>query len=96
VNFIFPESVHIYSCNRTGRSILEIYKLLIETNECGNWDISFSGNNCFEFSVLCLCSVFTEEAGIGNCSRDVNIELASIYKKPFLGKIRKNLYWIAN
>ncbi len=30
---------------------------LSQTHECRNWDFSFSGNNCFEFSVLCLCCV---------------------------------------
>ncbi len=25
-----------------------------QKNECSNWDISFSGNICFEFSVLCF------------------------------------------
>ncbi len=49
---------HIY-CSRIGRPIVGIYKSLTDT-----WMVklglrpcsSFSGNICFEFSVLCLCS----------------------------------------
>jgi hypothetical protein len=56
---IFPGSVHIFSCSRIGRPILGKYKSLTDT-----WMLklglrprnSFSGNICFEFSVLCLCS----------------------------------------
>ncbi len=37
------------------------YINLSQTNECGNWDTglhtSFSGNICFEFLLMCLCSV---------------------------------------
>ncbi len=58
--YIFPGSVHIVSCYTIGRSIEWIYKSLT-----GTWmwkfelwpRYSFSGNICFEFSVLCLCSV---------------------------------------
>jgi hypothetical protein len=62
--YIFPRSVHLFSCSRIDRPISGIYKSLTEIlYECtrriwGLWPrSSFSGNNCFEFSVLCLCSV---------------------------------------
>ncbi len=53
--YIFPRSVHLFSCSRIGRPIRGIYKSLTEI-----WfypHSSFSKNICFEFSVLCLCSV---------------------------------------
>jgi hypothetical protein len=58
--YIFPWSVHLFSCSRIGRPIGRIYKSLTET---WMWKLelrpnnSFSGNICFEFSVLCLCGV---------------------------------------
>jgi hypothetical protein len=48
------------SCSRIGKSIVEIYKLLTDTCmwKLGLWSHnSFSGNICFEFSVLVLCVV---------------------------------------
>ncbi len=54
---IFPESVHIFSCSIIDRPIVGIYKTLTDTWEwkLGLWPrSSFSGNICFEFSVLCL------------------------------------------
>ncbi len=58
--YIFPESVHIFSCSTIDRLIVGIYKTLTDTWEwkLGLWPrSSFSGNICFEFSVLCFCSV---------------------------------------
>ncbi len=55
--YIFPG--HIFSCSRIGRQIMGIYKSLTDT---WVWKLgltphnSFSGNICFEFSVLCLCT----------------------------------------
>ncbi len=57
---IFPRSVHIFPASRIDRSIVEIYKSLTDTWmwKLGLWPRnSFSGNICFEFSVLVLCSV---------------------------------------
>jgi hypothetical protein len=58
--YIFPGSVYIFSCSRIGRSIVRICKSLTDT---WTWKLellprnSFSGNTCFEFSLLILCSV---------------------------------------
>jgi hypothetical protein len=58
--YIFPVSVHILFCSRICRPSVEIYKSLTDT---WMWKLglrpcnSFSGNTCFEFSLLCLCSV---------------------------------------
>ena len=58
--YIFPGSVHIFSCSRISRPIVEIYKSLTDT---WIWKLglrqrnSFSGNICFKFLVLWLCSV---------------------------------------
>ncbi len=57
--YIIPGSVHNYSCSRIGRLIVGLYKSLTDT---WMWKLrlrprsSFSGNICFEFAVLCLCS----------------------------------------
>ncbi len=58
--YIFPGSVRIFSCSRIGRLIVAMYKSL---KHAWMWKLgqrprnSFSGNICFEFSVLCLCNV---------------------------------------
>ncbi len=62
--YIFSGSVHLFSCSRIGRPIVGIYKSL---KDAWMWKLglrphnSFSGNACFEFSVLCLCSVQTSK-----------------------------------
>ncbi len=54
-----PRIGHIFPCNRIGRQTVGIYKSLTDT---WMWKLglrprkSFSGNFCFKFSVLCLCS----------------------------------------
>jgi hypothetical protein len=58
--YIFPRSVHLFSCSRKGRPTVGIHKSLTETwrYELGLRMRSFiSGNICFEFSVYRLCSV---------------------------------------
>ncbi len=61
-NYIFPGSVHTFSCSRIGRPFMRIYKSLTDT---WMWKLglipcnSFSGNIYFVFSVLCLCSVYS-------------------------------------
>ncbi len=50
-----------FACSRLGRSIVEIYKSLTDTNV--EMRKSFSGNICFQFSVLVLCSVAQKEWG---------------------------------
>ncbi len=60
--YIFPGSVHIFSCNRVDRSIVRINKSFTDTWiwKLGLWPRnSFSGNICFKFSVLVLCSAGT-------------------------------------
>ncbi len=58
--YIFPGSVHIFSCSRIGRLIVGIYKSQTDTRM---WKLelwarnSFFWNMFFEFSVLALCSV---------------------------------------
>jgi hypothetical protein len=51
------------SCSRIGRSVVEIYKSVTDTwmRKLRLWPFySFSGNICFEFSVLVLCSVVSK------------------------------------
>jgi hypothetical protein len=45
---------HIFLPQKRQTDFVNIYVNRSQTHECGN---SFSGNNWFEFSVLCLCSV---------------------------------------
>jgi hypothetical protein len=58
--YIFSGSAHFPAAEYSRQTDGGIYKRS-QTHECGNWDWgwpcnSFSGNFCFEFSVLCLCS----------------------------------------
>ncbi len=58
---VLSETVHIFSCSRIGRPTLGIHKSLTDT---WMWKLGlkphnyFSGNICFEFSIMCLCSVY--------------------------------------
>jgi len=58
--YMLPELFHIFSCSRIGRLIVWIYIKIARRHI--NVDIGteatqlFSGNICFEYSVLCLCS----------------------------------------
>ncbi len=67
VIYIFPGSVHIFSCSKIGRSIVGIYESLTDTWmwKLGLWPCNFfSGNICFVFSVLCLCSAWQRKLGV--------------------------------
>ncbi len=79
--YIFPGSVHICSSSRIGRSIVGTYKSLTDT---WTWKLgltpcnSYSGNTCFEFSVLCFCSVcalqrYYAENSRKNCAATVPV-----------------------
>ncbi len=82
--YIFPESVQ---SSRIGKPILGIYKTRTET---WVWKLgmrphnSFSGNACFEFSVLYLSSVATLTANTGSSSNanNVNIQLFESPRVP--------------
>ncbi len=58
--YIFPGLVHIFSCSRIGRPNVRICIPLTDT---WMWKLGlrphnfFSGYICFEYSLLCLCSV---------------------------------------
>ncbi len=57
--YIFPGMVHIFSCSRIGRPIVGIYKSITDKwmRKLGlRLRSSFSGNICFKFLALCLCS----------------------------------------
>ncbi len=76
--YIFHGSVRIFpAAEYIGRSIVRIYKSLTDRWmwKLGLWlRNSFSGNICFEFSVLVLCSVQWEELWSCQalCSVDIN------------------------
>ncbi len=86
--YIFPGSVHIFSCSRIGRSILGIYKCS-QTHECGNWDcgraIPFLGNFFRIFGIVslqCMSTGYTDKEiqfckinGYALCSHAVNDDI---------------------
>ncbi len=55
------------------------YIIRSQKHDCRNWDcgraVPFSGNNCFEFSVLCLCSAENcEDHGSGSKCVGVSVD----------------------
>jgi hypothetical protein len=87
--YIYPGSVHIFSCSRIGRPIMGIYKSLTDT---WLWKLglrpcnSFPGNIRFEFSVLCLCSV---------CGRKIQYILATRGEASSIDRIKGWFsYWL--
>jgi hypothetical protein len=67
---IVTGSVHIFSCSRIlriGRPIVGTYKSLTDTRS-GNGGVgphsSSSRNICFQFSLLCLCSVEKQQKNL--------------------------------
>ncbi len=59
--YIFPQSVHLFSCSRIGRLWWWEYMNRSQKHECRNWDcgraVPFLGIFVFKYSVLCFCSV---------------------------------------
>ncbi len=86
--YIFPGSVHIFSCSRIGRPVFGIYKPLTDP---WMWKLgrsprnSYSGTLCFEFSVLCLCSVYSasycrfEVYGCGSAVASLWLQVCGCY-----------------
>jgi hypothetical protein len=81
--YIFPGSVQIFSCSRIGRPIMGIYK---SVTDIWMWKLGmrprsfFSGNICFEFTVLCLCSVSffltSVKSHCADCFHDISVILS--------------------
>jgi hypothetical protein len=70
--YIFPGSVHLFSCSRIGRPIVGIYAHIYrsQTHKCGNWDwghaIPFSGNifvSNFRYCVFAVHVVSQQSEG---------------------------------
>jgi hypothetical protein len=97
----FPGSDPISSCSRIDRPIVGIYESLTDT---WMWKLglrprnSFSGNICFEFSVLCLCSGSVKQCSL--VKGWANYYLASILwgmqkiVKPNTSTIRDHIVYL--
>ncbi len=92
--YIFPGSVHIFSYRGIGRSTVEMYKSLTNTEmrksgRCPRK--SFSGNICFEFSALVLCSLNVhvifyselEAMSVGCCIFKIYQKADGLFVPPF-------------
>ncbi len=93
--YIFPGSVNISSCSRIGRPSIGI---CISFTDTWMWKLglrlrnSFSGNICFQFSVLCLCSVLYFSTEYHNSRQNI----ITLFRKYFVdtrSEARLNLFF---
>ncbi len=107
--YIFPRSVHIFSCSRIGRPSVGIYINHSQTHECGNWDwgpaapflgIFVSNFRYFVFAVPLTLTEVSMGVVIGHHKVIMNFFIALICKrllvplKSFEMCIRRSIIWL--